>query len=310
MVDLHVSESAARGQQEDRGAIELGVVGWPGDDDHADVSADDLNGRTLVKVTLLRGGTAFDTEIPDGEARGTRIRCRVKGPDYYVPPKGTEVMIAIPAGFGLTDGAPVIIACMGATPDIQYSKTKAKFDYGPDVDVMFKGRSCTMLMYNPDDPTQAEDFISISPEGGIQAVDRNGFGLAIKDNSVMLFAPGADGDAKTIVRLELGQLTLANKDDGGNQCGLTLTEQEVTAAGIVFNAFTPGANLGAAAAAATPAMTGVGGVASWATWLSALGTWQAAVVTAFGAATPPVAVVFPPLPPPPCAPSATINLQP
>lgn len=236
MPDLPINDASILGASEDRGGIELGVVGWPGDADHADVSAQDLNGRTLVKVTLLRGGTPFDTDVPDGEARGTRIRCRVKGPDYYVPPKGTEVMVAIPAGFGLTDGAPVIIACMGPTPDIQYSKTRAKIDYGPNIDLVIKARSVSLVSYNAINPDDAEDFIAVGPDSGIHLGAKEGHGLVLKDDELSMFITDAD-DAKTVVRLGKTMIELVSKDSSNALTKLEMGNKTFSFASEKFFAF-------------------------------------------------------------------------
>lgn len=292
MPELPLNEASLLPRQDPELAIELGTVGWFGDDDHADLGTEDNDGTSLVKVTLYRGQQPYDQMEP-GQARGHRVLARVMGPAFYVPPVGTEVVVAFPGGFGLTPGAAIILGTLGRTPSIQFGKQKAKLDVGPDQDLVLKGRSVTMAMYNPENPNLVEDFLSISPEGGIQAVDRKGFGFVIKDESVVIFAPDPDdGDAKTIVRLTKSELMLANKDAGGNQCCIVLKDQEVCMAGLVVNSCTPGANLGAASSAMTPVIVGAGGVAAWTAWLAAL------------------AAMSPPVPPPPCAPSATINAQP
>ena len=270
MPDLPINESALQGHQEDRGGIELGVVGWPGDADHAAVSAEDLNGRTLVKVTLLRGATGYDADVPDGEARGTRIRCRVKGPDFYVPPKGTEVMVAIPAGFGLTDGAPVILACMGATPDIQYSKTRAKFDYGPDIDVVFKARSVTISDYE-------DRFVAVGPDTGIMITDADGTMIQIKNKKIVILAPDASGSSPpmsaAVVTLAAEAIGLVHKSDAGMVL-VQLGDGDFQALGLQgvlkFGATLIGiaASPVTAAVTAPPSSPGAAGVASTSVFIS------------------------------------------
>jgi hypothetical protein len=226
---------------------------------------------------------------------------------FDVPPKGTEVCVAFPGGIGMVAGAGVLLGRLQRTPEIQFNATKTKLDVGPDQDLVLKGRSVTLAMYNPDDPTQVEDFVSMSPDGGIQAINRFGFGFHVDDDAVIIFAPDTSGDAKTIVRLTKDQLTLANKGDAG-QAAITLKDAEVCLAGLASNSFTPGANLGAAATAATPAVVGVGTAAAVAAWVAALTVWATAVTSAVNALAPGSIAV--PLPPMPMAPSATINLQP
>lgn len=288
--------------------IVMGLVGWPNDDDIADMGTADNDGATLLKITMHRGAFPGSEPAP-GEAAGYRVSVRVPGPVFHLPPKGTEVIVAFPGGVGMVPGAGVLLGALARTPDHQFSRTAVKIDAGPGRDLVLKGRAVTLTMHAPSG-SGPEPYISITPEDGIQALDADGFGFLIKDEAVTIFAAAEDGKAKTIVRLTREQLTLANRDADDAPCSLTLADQEVCVAGLVSNSFTPGANLGALATAATPAMVGVGGPETWAAWLAALGTWQAAVVAAFSAATPPVTVTFPPLPPPPCAPSATVNVQP
>lgn len=263
MPDLPINESSLSPHRDPDLAIELGTVGWFGDDDHADLGTEDNDGTSLVKVTLLRGQQPYDQMEP-GQARGHRVLARVMGPAFYVPPVGTEVVVAFPGGFGMTPGAAIILGTLGRTPSIQFGKQKAKMDVGPDQDMVFKGRSITLAMYNPEDPSLVEDFISMSPEGGIQAVDRKGFGFVIKDESVVIFAPDPDdGDAKTIVRLTKEDLTLASKADP-LPAAITLKDGEVKATGSQFTAFTASAAIGMLATMTPPPGTAavlmVGGV--------------------------------------------------
>jgi len=290
-------------------AIELGRVGWfPDTSDHAAVSDDDIHGTTLVKVTLVRGGLPDDVP-PEGEARGMQIRARVLGPQYYVPPVGTEVLVAFPGGFQQTPGSAVILGTLGATPSEQYSATKAKLDYGPDCDVVLKGRSVTLVSYNDATPTGTERMVAVGPDTGIQILDEDGFGMVIKDQAVTIFAPNpADQDAKSIVRLTKDQLTLANKDGGNNVCSITLKDQEVCAAGLVCNTCAPGTNLGSAATAATPAITGFGTAATFAEWALAFNTWATAVAAAVPVGGRPI--IAPPLPVIPLVASTAVNIQP
>lgn len=260
MLELPINDPMLYPAQESALSIELGTVGWYGEEDHSDLGTDENDGTSLVKVTLYRGQQAYDHMEP-GAARGHRVLARVMGPAFYVPPIGTEVVVAFPGGFGLTPGAAIIMGTLGRTPSIQFGKQKAKLDVGPDQDLVLKGRSVTLCMYNQDDPTTVEDFLSISPDGGIQAVDRNGFGFAVKDESVVIFAPDpADGDAKVIIRLTKDSLTLAAKSSP-LPAALTLQDGEVKATGSQFTAFTPTVAMGMLAAMpATAALIMVGGV--------------------------------------------------
>lgn len=288
--------------------IEMGRVGWfpDNDSDIADVSDAELGGRTLVKVTLVRGAHPDDVP-PEGEVRGMQIRARVLGPVYYVPPKGTEVLVAFPGGFEQTPGAAVILGTLGATPSSQFSTERLKFDVGDDADILIRGRRVTLTAPSPTGGA-TEPFISITPEDGISCCDHEGFGYVIKDHAVTIFAPDpADGDAKTVVRLSKDDLRLMNKDSGGNVCSLTLKDKELCAAGLVFNTCAPGTNLGSAATAATPALTGVGTAAAVGVWIAALTVWVTNVQNALNGLGVPIA---PPLPPMPVLASSAVNIQP
>lgn len=286
--------------------IALGRVGWPGDDDIVDLGTADNDGATLLKVTLHRGGYPGDIPKP-GEAAGYRVRVRVMGPVFDVPPKGTEVCVAFPGGIGMVAGAGVLLGSLTRTPDHQFSATATKIDAGTERDLILKGRAVTMTMHSPTG-SGPEPYVSLTPEDGIQALDADGFGFLVKDQAVTIFAPDEDGDAKSIVRLTKSQIMIANRDANGAPCSVTLGDQEVCLAGLASNSFTPGANLGAAATAATPAVVGVGTAAAVAAWVAALTVWATAVTSAVNALAPGSIAV--PLPPMPMAPSATINIQP
>lgn len=294
-----INEQVVRGERRTP-ELELGVVGWPGEDTVCDIGSADNDGRTLVRVTLHRGGGPGDEPKP-GEAAGYRVSVRVTGPLFYVPPKGSEVLVAFPSGFGMAPGAGVLLCTTGATPAEQFSETQAKLDVGADSGLFLKGKSVKLGMYNPDDPTDVEDFVSLSPDGGIQAINRNGFGVHIDLDAVTIFAPDENGDAKSVLRVTKDEIMLANKDSGGALSTLTLKQQEVCSAGLVFNSCTPGANLGALATAATPAVIGVGTAATLTAWLGAFTAWMATVSTFCSAPTPGA---------PPLAGSATVNVQP
>jgi hypothetical protein len=284
-------------------SIELARVGWWSDtSEHADVTADDLNGRTLIRCTLLRGGMP-DQVPPEGEARGMEVRVQPLGPLFDVPLEGSLVVIGFPGGFSQTAGAGFLLGVLGTTPD-QYSKTAVKLDAGADRDRVLKGRSVTMTMHSPTGAA-TESFVSITPADGISACDADGFGFVVKDQSVTLFAPDAGGDAKTMVRLTKDQLTLANKDSGNNVCSLTLKDKELCAAGLVFNTMAPGTNLGATASAATPAICGVGTAVAVQAWLTAFDAWVTNVQSVLSGLGVPIAI---PLPPNLLVPSAAVNV--
>lgn len=240
--------------------IEAGTIGWLDDDEHADLGTQDNDGTTLIKVQLYRGIDPLKEPHPDGRAQGHKIVARLSGfPFWAIPPKGMQAFVAFPGGFATTPGAGVIIALPGANPFVQFSESRAKIDVGRDQDLVIKGRSVTLVMHNPDDPDGQEDFISISPEGGIQMGSRDGLGVVIKDGSINLFVPDASGDAKTVLRLSKDALEVVQKDASDGVAMLKLAEQEVTVCGAQFLAATAGGALGMAASVASGVAYGVAG---------------------------------------------------
>lgn len=240
--------------------IEAGTIGWEGDSDVAELGSADNDGTTLVKVQLYRGIDPLQEPSADGSAQGHKILARLSGfPFWAIPPKGMQCFVAFPAGFATTPGVGVIIALPGANPFVQFSASRAKIDVGRDQDLVIKGRSVTLVMHNPDDPNGQEDFISISPEGGLQMGSRDGLGVVIKDGTINLFVPDGD-DAKSVLRLSKSAIELVNKDSGGTVAMVKVAEQDVTVCGGQFVAATAGGALGmGAGTAATGVAYGVAG---------------------------------------------------
>lgn len=163
----------------DPGGIYDGTVGWEDGEDHFDIGDD---GVTLVKVTLHKGRMPDTDDAKNSpRAKGTRVLTRISAPLYNIPPDGAEVHVSMPAGRLLDPGAGAIIAQLSASPDIQFSGTKAKLDFGPDVDVVLKARSVTITDYE-------NRFISVSPTTGIKAGDKDGSGFCLKSSKWLIYA--------------------------------------------------------------------------------------------------------------------------
>ncbi|HPG76859.1 MAG TPA: hypothetical protein PLU61_11820 [Rhodoglobus sp.] len=231
--------------------IALGRVGWPGDDDIVDLGTADNDGATLLKVTLHRGGYPGDIPKP-GEAAGYRVRVRVMGPVFDVPPKGTEVCVAFPGGIGMVAGAGVLLGSLTRTPDHQFSATATKIDAGPDRDLVLKGRSVVLTRHNPDG-TGAEDFVSVSPDGGIQALTADGCGVVLKDQTITLFVADA-GDAKSVLSVTKDAMRLMQKVSATKTTVVSIAEDVVSIVGKTFRALCGNVALGIAAA--QPVMLG------------------------------------------------------
>lgn len=245
--------------------IALGRVGWPGDDDIVDLGTADNDGATLLKVTLHRGGYPGDIPKP-GEAAGYRVRVRVMGPVFDVPPKGTEVCVAFPGGIGMVAGAGVLLGRLQRTPEIQFNATKTKLDVGPDQDLVLKGRSVTISDYE-------NRFLAVGPDTGMLMSDADGTTVQMKDRTLVIMVPGDDKVARAVLSLSVDAIGLVHKSDAGMTV-LQMGDAKFQALGLQ-GMFVFGATLiGAAATPATAAVVGVpsssgsAGVASTSVFIS------------------------------------------
>ena len=180
-------------------SLELGVVGWD-EDDSADLGQN-ADGVTLVEVTLLRGGDPV-VEFETGKVAGHRILARLSGfPFWAIPPRGMQVLVAFPGGFGETPGAGVIIGCPGPNPAVQFSKTRDKLDVGPEKDLVIKARSITLSTYD-------NRFLAIGPDTGTLMGDSDGTTVKIKDRTVSIMVPNEDGKAASMLILSLDSIQM------------------------------------------------------------------------------------------------------
>lgn len=81
----------------DTGSIEMGTVGWGDQDIHYDAGTASNDGVTLIKVTLFRGRDPKQEHTP-GLGQGAQILARNSAGEN-IPSKGTQVIVARPAGF-------------------------------------------------------------------------------------------------------------------------------------------------------------------------------------------------------------------
>src|SRR3972149_641324 len=180
--------------QEDGGRLESGTVGWDDGKPHYDLDGGE---RTLVKVTLYRGYRPGEDKKPrDGRAGGMQILCRITRPLNFIPEDGEEVLVGIPAGFQETPGAGFILAVASNAPATQHSATKAKMDFGPEVDLVIKARSVTLSDYQ-------DRFITLGPTYGIKMgagritdnSARDLSGCILKDGKWMFYCSNAAGES-------------------------------------------------------------------------------------------------------------------
>ena len=193
--------------------LELGVVGWPGEDKVCDIGTEDNDGHTLVRVTLY-AGTEAGACPPSGEAAGYRVTVRTTGPLFFVPPKGTEVVVAFPSGFGMAPGNGVLLCTTGPSPGIQFRGNKTKLDMGPEQDVVIKGRSVTISDYE-------NRFITVGPDTGTLMSDKDGTTVHIKDRVISIIVPDSvpnatgDFEAKAVLHMGLDALMLLHDAAAG-----------------------------------------------------------------------------------------------
>jgi hypothetical protein len=175
------------------GGIEAGTVGWDDGSAHYDTAAGEV---VLVKVTLFRGRNPDrDPEPKEGRAGGTQILARVSAPMQTIPPDGAEVIVAVPAGFGLTPGAPVILAQVAVAPPNQFSASRSKLDFGPDVDVVIKARSVTITDYE-------DRFITVGSRFGIKMGDAGANGAQLKGGKWSFWAADSSETARGFLLLD------------------------------------------------------------------------------------------------------------
>jgi len=217
--------------------FEPGTVGWDGVDPHFDTE----DGVTLVRVTLVRGRHPSTPLQPD-VAQGYQVLCRIGGGLFRIPKKGTSVMVGFPTAFANHPGAGVIVCTTEASPDIQFSDTKAKMDVGADADLVIKAKSVTISDYD-------NRFLHVGPDG-VMLQDEKGNGVILKSGAIMIFVADG-GDAKTLLQMTPKELSLLQKDTGF----VKLTGGNVTilasgSAGLLA------ANVSVGAKAVSPAMIG------------------------------------------------------
>ena len=231
------------GSTSDAGSIELGTVGW-GDDSHFELGTDDNGGVTLVKVKLLRG-------LPE---QGQELLCRLSAPLWFVPDVGSQVLVAVPAGFSQVPGAPVIIAAPGANPSSQFGGGKAAdaiLDFGPDRRVIIKaGKGVILSDYE-------NRYVGVGPELGVKVGAPDASGCLLKGGTWTFYAV-QDDEAKAVLKLSPDAVLLNHKAADGKVAALKLKGGNCTIPCAEFSAVCSNALIGAKASPATPVQFGPG----------------------------------------------------
>ncbi len=147
--------------------IELGSVGWEGEDDYFFSGEHDNDGHTLVRVQLFRGR---DNTKPLGRrAQGVKIVCHVL--DGKSPPvKDARCYIAIPQGMDNVPGAGVILGTIGGgnerNRNITPGDTIIQCAGGGEACIILKpDGSITFHTTDTNLPNGRSVFLRISPSG-------------------------------------------------------------------------------------------------------------------------------------------------
>lgn len=236
---------------------EKGTIGWEGDTDlHYDINQDADDGVTLVKVQLFRGRVPGTTAKTDA-AQGHKILARLSsqhGGMWSIPRKGKQCIVEFAGGFNMTPGTGVITAIAGAYINDQFKEDREIWDAGADRDVLIKGRRVAIQGYDG-------SFIAISPEAGIQVVDKDGNGVCIQSGTVTIFgSSGSPPDAQTCIVVKAGEVSLQDKAAGGSF--ISLKGGVVGIQGNTLSCPVGQATIGVGATALTAAVHAPGGAAS------------------------------------------------
>ena len=249
------------GEIVDSGSVEMGTVGWESGA-YLDLGTTSNDGNTLVAVQLYRGRDP-SVALKPGVAQGHQIWCQISSMFgiYWLPPAGTRVLVAIPAGMRETQGAPLIVgayqqssganAGAGAT---QFKVGRVMWDVGNASHALIKGKSVTMQSY----ATPTAQFMSVGvPMGGgaagVYALDETGSGFSSQAGECAMFATSG-GTVQSTCHLTASSAELINK--GSQACGVQATNGDCIAFGANFKATCGMVYLGNPAGM-TPATNGV-----------------------------------------------------
>lgn len=227
---------------------ELGTVGWEGDDDESyyEQGTDENDGHTLVRIQLYRGRNPAE-RIREGVAQGHKVLACPMGPLWYIPPRGTQVLVIFPGGMEAVPGAGTFIV-RGRTPAGQFGPKRAKLEVPEDYDLVLKGHRVTATDWG-------NNFVSLSPEAGVQLSNKAGDMVQLGGGSFVAGVASA-GDATTAIIMTKDSLDLVQKDGSS----MRLAGGNWQAVGSATNLV--GGSVGLGIAPALPVCGGPGGPAS------------------------------------------------
>ena len=239
--------------------IAWGTVGWVDRAEWYDQGdgSNGQTGKTLVYVTLFAGRTP-DTTPDQTQAQGQPLMCQIGGGLFRIPPKGTQVLVAIPSPHGLIPGASVIIATSEPSPAIQFSKDRVVMDYGDQTVVI---RAACVVIESTASPNPQYLAVGQPPSGGaagILMMDETGSGIAVQSGVVGLMASdgGSPPSNTAFMQIKNGEIALAV---GGGTSGAKWEGGNATIFGANGYFYTAGVYLGATAVAAKTCLYGTSG---------------------------------------------------
>lgn len=241
---------------EDHGSLEMGTVGWDDGSDYFDQGSTSNDGNTLVKVQLFRGKDPAAANRP-GVGQGYKLLCQISSMFgiYWIPPQGTRVLVAIPAGMGQTQGAALIIAAYQTQTGSQFKPQRVLWDPGAGVHVLIKGDSASLQSHA--NPAQ---FVSVGTPlnggaAGVYALDETGSGFSSQSGEAAIFVTDINGTVQSTCHLTASTAELLNK--GTQTCGVQAKNGDCSAMGANFKTYVGMCYLGNATAITTLLANGV-----------------------------------------------------
>lgn len=227
---------------------ELGTVGWDDDDDESyfEQGTEENDGHTLVRIQLYRGRNPAE-RIRDGVAQGHKVLACPTGPLWYIPPRGTQVLVVFPGGMENVPGAGTFFV-RGKTPTGQFGPKRAKLEVPEDYDLVLKGQRVTATDWG-------NNFMSLSPEAGVQLSNKNGDMVQLSEGSIVAGIANS-GEAATALFMTKTSFDVLQKDGSS----MKLAGGSWQAVGSSTNLV--GGSVGLGIAPALPTCGGPGGPAS------------------------------------------------
>lgn len=230
----------------DTGSIQAGTVGWLGDP----VVEETSEAMTLIKITLFEGYPLGQPQSTEGFANGYQILARLSAPNFMIPQKGKQVVVAIPAGMSEVPGAAVVIAYPDESPNRQFKKESTVLDFGSE-ELIIKAKRITLFS----EDGELRPSLTLG-NGNIQMLS-NGSGIVItSDAKVAMKSVDNDGALKTQVICTSDSIQLL---DAAGMSMLKLKDGNCSMSGKNISINFSVIGLGQNASPATPVVVGLTG---------------------------------------------------